>query len=168
MKCISRTMIIVPNIVYSGQLGLLKYLMDWAMSFLKQHLRIDKFNQLCAMMPPFAGIARFKELYRQVEQWSGKKMKALGHVVVQVFMATLFNPLATQSIAFTQALLWVKNFVYFHLMAHIWYHPEATIEYMENYLKGFHHENDLISQFHASKSPKMLSEALKKLLTLKT
>ena len=166
MKCISPTTIIVPDILHTIYLGMLKHLMDWVTSFLEQHSRIDKFNQLWAMMPPYPGFARFNKPYSQVTQWSGKEMKALGRVIVPVFAATLLNPSASQRIPFTEALLCVKNLVYFHLMAQYRYHTEATIEYMENYLEEFHRHKDVFSRFRASKSTKKVSEALKKQLTL--
>jgi len=44
------------------------------------------------------------------------EMKAQGHVVGPGFMATLLNPLESQMIPSTDALLSVKNFVHFHVM----------------------------------------------------
>jgi len=46
MKCISPTTIIIPNILQRVYLGILEHLMDWVMSFLEQHSRIDKLHQL--------------------------------------------------------------------------------------------------------------------------
>jgi hypothetical protein len=109
MKCISPTTIIVHDILHTVCLGMLQHLMDCVTSFLKQHSRIDKFNQLWVMMPPYPGFAQFKKPYSHGTQWSGKEMKALGSVIVAVFTATLFNLLASQRIPFTDALLCVKN-----------------------------------------------------------
>jgi len=166
MKCISLMTIIVPDILHSVYLGMLQHLMDWVTSFLEQHSRINIFNQLWAMMPPYPGFARFNKPYSQVTQWSGKEMKALGRVIVPVFTATLLNPSASQRIPLTEDLLCIKNIVYFHLMAQYWYHTEATIEYMENHLEEFYHHKDVFSPFRASKSTKKVLEALKKHLTL--
>jgi hypothetical protein len=138
MKCISPTTIIVPNILHNIYSGMLKHLMDWVMSFLEQHSTMDKFSQLWAMMPPYPGFARFNKPYSQVTPWSGKERKALTRVIVPVFAVTLLNTSASQRIPFTEALLYVKNLVYFHRMAQYRYHTEATIEYMENYLEEFH------------------------------
>jgi len=88
-------------------------------------------------------------------------MKALGHVIVPVFAVTLLYPLASQRIPFTEALLSVKNLVYFHLLAQYRYHTEAMIEYMEIYLEEFHCPKDVISQFRTSKSTMKVLEALK-------
>jgi len=142
------------------------HLMDWVTSFVEHYSRIGKFNHLCAMMPPYPGFARFNKPYSQLTQWSGKEMKALGHVIVQNFVATLLNLSANHRILFTEALLRVKNFEYFHLMAQYRYHTEATIEYMENYLEEFHRQIDLFSPFRASKSIKKVLDALKIDLTL--
>jgi hypothetical protein len=87
-------------------------------------------------------------------QWSGKEMQALRSVVVPGFAATLSNPSASERIPFTEALLCVKNLVYFYLMAQYHYHTEATIEYMENYQEEFHSHKDVFSQFHTSRSHK--------------
>jgi len=117
-------------------------------------------------MPPYCGFARFNKPYSQVTQWSGKEMNALGRVMVPVSAATLPNPSESQKIPFTEALLCVKNLVYFNLKAQYRYHTEATIEYMENYLEEFHRNKDVFSHLRASKSTKKVSEALKKQLTL--
>jgi len=117
MKCISAMTIMVPDILHTIYLSMLKHLMDWVTSFLEQHSRIDKFNQLWAIMPPYPVCAQLSKPYSHVTQWNGKEMKALGHVIVSVFTATILNPSASQRIPFKEALLCVKNLVSFHLMA---------------------------------------------------
>jgi len=57
MRCISPATIIVPNMLHTINLGMLKHLMDWVMSFLEQHSRIDKLSQLWVKMPPYPGFA---------------------------------------------------------------------------------------------------------------
>jgi hypothetical protein len=166
MKCISPTTIIVFDILHNFYLGMLKHLIDWVTSFLEQHSRIDKFNQLLAMMAPYSGFARLNMPYSQLMEWSGTEMQTHRGVIVQVFAATYWNPSASQRISFTEVLLCIKNLVHFHLMAQYWYHTEATIKYMENYLEEFHRHKDVFSRFDANKSTKSVSEALKWQLTL--
>jgi len=89
-------------------------------------------------MLPYPGFALFNKPYSQVTRWSGKEMKALGRVIVPVLAATLLNPSASERIPFPEALLCVKNLVYFHCMAHYQYHTEATMKYVENYLEEIH------------------------------
>jgi hypothetical protein len=55
--------IIVPDILHTVYLSMLKHMMDWVMSFLEQHCRMDKFNQAWAMMRPYPGFARFNKPY---------------------------------------------------------------------------------------------------------
>jgi len=96
-----------------------------------------------------------------VTQWSSKEIKAIGHVIVPVIGVTLSNPLASQMIPFTDALLCVKNFGYFHLVAQYRYHTEATIDYMQNYLAEIHRHKDVFSRFRARTFTKMVLEAFK-------
>jgi len=93
-------------------------------------------------------------------------MKELGRVIILVFMETLLNPSARQSIPIRQDLLHIKNLVYFHLMAQYGYHTKATIVYMENDVEEFHHHIDVFSWFRASKSTKKVLDAFKTQLTL--
>jgi len=158
--------IIIPHILNTIYLGMLKTLTDCVMFFLEQHSRIEKINQLWAMMPPYPGFVQFDKQYSQVMQWSGKEMKALGWVIVPVFAGTILIPLASKRIPSIEAVLCVKNFVYFQVMAQDRYHTKATIEYMENYLEESHLHMNVFSWFHTSQSTKKVSEALKKHLTL--
>jgi hypothetical protein len=57
MKCISPATIIVPDILLTVYPHILKHLMDWITSFLEQHSRIGKFNQLWGMMTPYPCLA---------------------------------------------------------------------------------------------------------------
>jgi len=134
--------IMVPDILHTVCLGMLKHLMDWVTSFLEQHSSIDTFNQLWANMPPYPAFTRINKPCSQVWQWSGEEMKALGRVIVPLFAATLLNPSASHTIPFTEALLRFQHLVYFHLMVLYWYHTEATIEEMVNYLEEFQPHKD--------------------------
>jgi len=161
MKCISPTTIIIPDILHTIFLGVIQHLMDWVTSFLKQHSRIARFNQLWRMILPYPGSPRFNKPYTQVMVWSGEEKKTLLSVIVPVFAATPLNPSASKTIPFIDDLLCVKNFVYFNLMAQFQYHTEGKMEYMEIYPKEFLHHRDVSSQYGASISTQKLSEALK-------
>jgi len=152
VKCISTMTIIVHHIFHTVSLGMLKDSMDWKMSFLKQHFRIEKFNQRWAMMLQYPGFAQFNKPYGQVTHWRGNETKELRCMIVPVFVATLLHPLASQRIPFTEALLCIKNLVKFHLMRKYQYQTEATIKYMENYLEEFHRHKDVVSRFRTNKS----------------
>jgi len=165
-KCISPTTIIVSDILHTIYPTMPKHLMGWVTSFHEQHSRIDKFNQLWMMKTPYPWFARFSKPYSQVTDWSDKEMNALRSVIVPVFATTLWNPLVSQRIPFTEALLCAKNWLHFHLMAPYWYHTEVTIELMVNYLDECYRHNDVFSQFRTIKSAKKVLEALKNQLTI--
>jgi hypothetical protein len=61
IKCISLMTIPVPDVLHTVYLGMLKHLMGWVWSFVKQHSRINKSNQRWAKMPPYPGFARFNK-----------------------------------------------------------------------------------------------------------
>jgi len=166
MQCISPTTIIVPNIVRTVYVGMLKHLTDWITSFLKQQSTINICNQLWGMMPPYPGFGQFNKSYSQVMPSSGKEMTVLGWVIVPDFVVTQLNPSAIETICFTETLFYNKNWAYFHHMEQDWSHTAAKIKYMQNSLEDFHHHKDIFSQFGASKSTKKISKALKMLLTL--
>jgi len=159
---------IVPNILHTIHLGILKHLMDSVTSFLKQHSRIGEFNQLSVMMPPYPGFARCNKPYSQVTEWCSKEMKALWRLIFPLFAATLLNPSGSQKFPFTEALVCIENLVYFHRMAQYRYLTEVKIKKMENYLDEFQCHKHGFRQFRASKSTQKVSEAWKTQLTLNT
>jgi hypothetical protein len=57
VKSISPMGIIVPDILNTLYLSILKHLMHWLMFFLKKDCRIDKVNQFWAIMPSYPGFA---------------------------------------------------------------------------------------------------------------
>jgi hypothetical protein len=70
---------------------MLKYLIDWTMSFLEQHTKIDNFNQLGATMALYSGLALFHQLYGQVTEWSSYEMNNAGTSLFQ-FSWRYFQP----------------------------------------------------------------------------
>lgn len=160
MKFIALGTIILPDILYTVCIGRVKHLMDRVTFFLEQHSTISKLNQRWAKIRPYHGFTPLNKLYSKVTQWSGKKMKGLGCVIVSVLVATVLTPLASQRLHFTETLLYVKNIIYFHPMTQYWYHTAATIEYMKNYLKEFHWQKDIVIRFRAGKSTKKVSEVV--------
>ena len=131
MKCISPMTTIILDILHTTYVAMCKDVMHWVMSFFEPHSRIDELNPLLAAMPQHPGFARFNSPYSKLTQYSCKEMNALRDVIVPDFTATLSQPSACQRIPITDALLCIKNSVYFPLVPLYWYHTEPTIEYME-------------------------------------
>jgi len=94
---------IVPDILHTVNLGILKHLMICVTFLFKQHSSIDEFNQLWAMMPPYPSSTQFNKPYRQMTQWSRNEINAHGRVIDQVFAVTLVNHSARHKIPFTEA-----------------------------------------------------------------
>jgi len=69
---------------------MLTYLMDRVTFWLEQHSRIEEFNQLYNMMPPYPHFTRFNLPDDLVKQWSGIEMNSLGRMIVPVLAETLF------------------------------------------------------------------------------
>jgi len=63
MKSIPLINLIIPDILYTVYLGMLKHFMNWEIFFLTQHSSNDKFNQLLVLMPPYLGLAQFNKPY---------------------------------------------------------------------------------------------------------
>jgi hypothetical protein len=109
MKSVSLHTLIVPDVLHTIYLGILKHLMEWIVPFLEFHKQIDRFNDLWAIMPYYPGFARFNKPYTAVTQWSGKEMKALGCVIVPIVTTMLFDPSSEQQGPFESAMLCVKT-----------------------------------------------------------
>lgn len=82
-------------------------------------------------------------------------------MIVPSCPAAASNLLVSERICFTDALLHVKNLVYFDRMVQYGYHSNATIIYIEIFLEQFYHDKNVFSRFHASKSTPNVMEALK-------
>ena len=145
---------------------MLKHKFKWVKYFLEQHSRIDKFNQLWAMMAQFPGIAQFNRPYSQMTQWSGNDMKAPRHMIGAVNVATVSYSLVSRMIPSTEVQLCVNSSVHLQIMAQYLYHIEIAIEYMGKYMEKFHHQKDVFSRFRISESTKLVLRAWKKQRTL--
>lgn len=158
--------IIICNILQSIYLLMLSHFIDCVTFFLQQLFKIDIFNQLLAMMPPYPGFTWFTMPYCQPTQWSGKQMIPLGCMLATVFAVTCLIPSASQRILFTEALLCIQNIVYFHHMAQNKYHTEGMIEYMQKYPEEYYRHKDVFGWFGTSQFTKPVSEVLEQQLTL--
>jgi len=166
MQCISTRTIIVPNIDDTIHLGMLKPLMDWVMTSLKQRSRIDKFNQFWAMMLAYFGFMWFHMPYSQLKHSSCQEIEELGCLTIPAFVVILLFPSAIKRNPFTEAMLWIENLEYFNHVAQYYHHTEATIEEMENYQGEVHRQNDIFCRFRDYTSTKMVLEAVKTQCTL--
>jgi hypothetical protein len=82
--------------LHTVYLGILKHMMKWIVSFLKQHQRLDRFDAIWTAVPAYPGLLKFNKAYGAVIQWTGKEMRALCRILLPVFAATLSNPTTTE------------------------------------------------------------------------
>jgi hypothetical protein len=161
LKCFDWTSALVPDVLHTIYLGLLKHLMDWVVPFLEHHKRMATFNRLWNIMPPYPGFVTFNKPYTAVTQWQGKEIKMLGRTLLPIFAATLSNPTAEQIAPFKEATLCVKSLIFFHLMTKYHSHTEGTIDYMEGYLADFHRQKEVFARFRARKASKKVAQVLR-------
>ncbi|KAF8457923.1 hypothetical protein BDZ91DRAFT_666180, partial [Kalaharituber pfeilii] len=122
--------------------GMLKHLMDWVISFLEDLKRIHIFNKILSALPPDPGFTPATKRYRAVTQWSGKEMRNLSRVLLGVFAATVTS----------QAILCIRYFMDFYLIAQYRTHTDETVNYMRQYLEKFHVYKSVFLQYRAGKT----------------
>jgi hypothetical protein len=165
LKSLDWVSLLVPDVLHTIYLGILKHLMDWVIPFLEHHNRMDRFNRIWHQMSPYPGFTPFTKPYTAITQWQGKEMRMLGRTLLPLFVSSLLEPSSEQRQPFRDAILCVKSLIYFHLMTKYHNHTDATIGYMEGYLANFHRSKEVFARFRATKSKKKVAEALRKQLS---
>lgn len=153
-----------PDLLHNVYLGLLKNLLDWVTAFLKQHERLDRFDDIWRSMPPYPGFAPPRKAFREVSQWQGKEMRMFGRIVLPAMAVALREPSPAQRGPFNRALECVRNLVDFHLMAQYRSHTTETLGFLDDYLKHFHDNKDVFLEFRQSKTSKRKAETQDKWL----
>src|SRR5205807_6194267 len=108
-------------------LVLLKKLLEWITTFLKQHDHLDHFDSIWRSMPPYSGFALPQKAFREVSQWQGKEMWMFGRIIHPAMAIVLREPSPFQRGLFNRALECVRNLVDFHLMAQYRSHIAETL-----------------------------------------
>ena len=153
-----------PDLLHGIYLGLLKHLMDWVEPFLKKHDRLQGFDAVWKNLPHYPGFNRPRKAYREVSQWQGKELRALGRAILVALAASLGMPSITQQQPFHQALQCVRNLIDFHLMAQYRSHIPETLDYMDAYLNEFHRMKHVFLEFRVSKrAAELMKDSVKQL-----
>jgi len=132
-------------------LGLFKHMMDWRKGFLKEHGRLQAFDDIWKALPQYLGFLLPKKAYCEVTQWQGKEMRNLGRCILGVLAVALRQPGGTQAIPFQRALACVRALIDFNMMAQYQSHTPDTIAYMEDYCDQFHRIKDIFLEFRVTK-----------------
>jgi hypothetical protein len=153
-----------PDLLHNIYLGLLKHIMEWLESFLKAHHRMDDFDKAWGTLAPYPGFTVPKKSYREVTQWQGKEMRNLGRILLPVLAVALLRPKRSECDKFRRAILCIKAFVDFHLMAQYRSHTRETLGYLEQYLGEFHAHKDVFLEYRTSKTTRAKAKVMEKQL----
>ena len=148
-----------PDLLHNVYLGLLKNLLDWVTAFLKQHQRLDSFDEIWRSMPPYPGFTPPRKAFREVFQRQGKEMRMFGRIVLAALVIALREPSPSQRYLFNHALECVRYLIDFHLMAQYRSHTADTLTYLDDYLRPFHEKKEVFLEFQQSKTTKRKAEA---------
>ncbi|KAF8415231.1 hypothetical protein BGX38DRAFT_1281439 [Terfezia claveryi] len=146
------------DILHNILLGILKHLMGWIEQFLKKHKRLEVFDRIWEQIPPYPGYRPPQKRYRQITMWSGTEMRGINHVILACFTAALHDPITdTPSLSACtkadskRAIRCVRYITDFCLLAQYRSHIPQTIGYMDLYLRKFHDNLPVFTEFRATK-----------------
>ena len=151
-------LIVRGDILHNVYLGILKHVMQWMEEFLKKHKRLHIFDNIWESIPPYSGYNPPSKKYRQITMWSGNEMRGFLRVILACFTAALHQGADASSLPSTaqrdvrMAIRCVRNITDFCLMTQYRSHTPQTIEYMMQYLRGFHESNHIFREFRATKA----------------
>jgi len=153
LQRVSGSDLYIPDILHTIYLGLFKhnFMMDWIEAFLKKQGRLQAFDEVWKVLPPYPGFLVGQKAYREVTEWGGKEMRNLGHCILGVAAVAPRQPGGAQAIPFKRALTCVRALVDFNMMAEYRRHTPDTIAYMEEYLGQLHRMRDISLEFRVTK-----------------
>ena len=142
-----------PDILHVVYLGIFEtHLMKWIIGFLKKFKRLQSFDAIWKSLAVYPGYSAPNKEYSRISQWTGKEMRNLVKVILPCFAASLRRPSAVERPIFAKALTCVRSIVDFTLMSQYKSHTDATIQYLEQYLKAFHDHKDVFKEYRKDKS----------------
>ena len=98
-----------PDLLHNVYLGLLQNLLDCITACLKEHKRLDSFDEIWRSMPPYPELTSPHKAFREVSQWQGKEMRMFGRIVLVALAIALWKPWASQRVPFNCALRCVRT-----------------------------------------------------------
>jgi len=98
-----------PDLLHTIQVGMLKHLLLWIMSFLKLHHRLALFNSLWMTIPSYLSMTQPKKSFEEIVQWTGGEYKKMSHFLVGCLANSLHRPSNSECSAFEQVILCVRG-----------------------------------------------------------
>ena len=93
-----------PDLLHTMQLGMVKHLLRWLQDFLKQHKRLEAFNNIWLLVPPYLDIMQPQKENGVGSSWQGKEIKIMSWLLVGVLRCALRNPSSSQRGIFNEAI----------------------------------------------------------------
>ena len=140
-----------PDLLHTMQIGMLKHLLLWLHEFLKQHKRLEKFNDIWLSVPAYLDMTKPRCAYEEVSWWNGGEIKTMTRFLVGVVHNALRDPTSTQRDAFERAVECTRSLIEFYFYSQYNSHDEETLNLMDNALLCFHDAKGVFQQFRASK-----------------
>lgn len=140
-----------PDLLHTMQIGMLKHLLGWLQEFLKQHKRLDQFNDIWLSVPAYLDMSKPRCAYEEVSRWNGGEIKTMTRFLVGVTRNALRNPNPAQKAHFESALECTRSLVEFYMYCQYDSHDDDTLNLMEDALRRFHNTKGVFLQFRAGK-----------------
>ena len=103
-----------PDLLHTMQIGMLKHLLQWLHEFLKQHKRLDKFNDIWLSVPAYLDMTKSRCAYEQVAHWNGGEIKTTTRLLVGVVRIALRDPTPAQHDGFKRAVECTRSLIEFY------------------------------------------------------
>jgi hypothetical protein len=140
-----------PDLLHTMQIGMLKHLLTWLHEFLKQHKRLDKFNDIWLSVPAYLDMTKPRCAYEEVSHWNGGEIKTMTRFLVGVVRNALRDPSPSQRSVFDRAVECSRSLIEFYFYCQYDSHDDETLDLMDNALRRFHDSKDVFQQFRAGK-----------------
>jgi len=140
-----------PDLLHTLQINMLKHLLTWLHEFLKQHKRLDKFNDIWLSVPAYLDMSKPRCAYEEVSRWNGGEIKTMTRFLVGVARNALRDPSPPQRDVFERAIVCTRSLIEFYFYAQYDSHDGETLDLMDNALRCFHETKGVFRQFRASK-----------------
>jgi hypothetical protein len=66
-----------PDLLHTMHIGMLKHLLTWLHEFLKQHKRLEMFNNIWLSEPAYLDMTKPRCSYAEVLRWNGGEIKMM-------------------------------------------------------------------------------------------
>jgi hypothetical protein len=109
---------------------MLKHLLGWLQDYLKQHKRLEAFNNIWLSASPYLDMAQPQKAYEEVSSWQGKEIKVISRFLVGVLCCALRAPSSPQRGVFDEAIECCIAHVEFYFYAQYNSHDEQTLSLM--------------------------------------